>query len=148
MSEETVKKSEVKPESLGELFPKAPPGYRLATPQESLDLLKAGMVVQNSQQTLRRCDAEIRAAEAEAAQARNDLAEGRALVKKIHEKLGIEGEPNDILTLPTGAVAILVDKEKRDEAIQEIKESRKGPRPTKVSEGAPKAAEPPKEEKK
>jgi len=136
-------------EPKGELFPKAPPGYRLATPQESLDLLKAGMVVQNAQQTLRRCDAEIRAAEAESAQAKNELAEGRGLIKKLHEKLGIEGEQSDILTLPTGAVAILVDKAKRDEAIKEIKDSRKGPRPMKVSDGEPpKVVEAPKEEKK
>lgn len=131
-----------------EVFPKIPPGYRVATPEEELEIIKTGSAIQAAQSTIARCDAEIRAAKLESRSAQQQLAAMVEKSKELHKKLGIDGVPNDILTLD-GKTYILVDKAKREAAAlkliqggkvdepEEAPEKEKPAKAEKISDGAP-----------
>lgn len=119
-----------------ELFPKVPPGYRLVTPEEELEIIKKGSVIQAANSTIARCDAEIRAANLEIQRAQQQFMSAQAGIKELHQKLGIEGAQNDILTMPDGKVCVLVDKAKR-EAHLRLLQGGKSQKAVKVSDGAP-----------
>lgn len=114
MSKKEVKQSD-------ELFPKPPPGYRPATPEEELEILKRGTVINSAENTLRRCEAEIRAAKLEMQSANRQLAQSREALSSLHAKLGIAGAPGDLTSGPDGKMYILADKAKRDAAIKRAK---------------------------
>lgn len=133
-------KSKEKVEGLKqELFPKVPPGYRLATTEERMELLQAGILLQNAQQTIGRCEAEIRAARLEIAQAQRSFAAGQDRSRKLNEKFGIGDDKDGVLVLPDGTTAILVDKNKRDSALKLLEGGKKGEaqKAVKISDGLP-----------
>jgi len=110
-----------------EMFPKIPPGYRMATPEEELEIFKRGTVINSSNQTIRRCEAEIERAKMEIQAARRQLGESQAVLGALHKKLGINGDANDIITGSDGRMAILVDKAKRDAALKALQKPEKKP---------------------
>lgn len=99
-----------------EMFPKPPPGYRSATTEEELEIIKRGTAINFAQNTIRRCDAEIRAAKMEMQEANRQLAQSQAVMEEFNRRLGIEGVRGDIETGPDGKMYILVDKAARDAA--------------------------------
>lgn len=138
-SKEKVEGSKAKQD----IFPKAPPGYRLATTEERMEILQVGIMLQNAQQTIGRCDAEIRAARLEIAQAQRTFALGQTRTKELNKKLGIGDDKEGLLTLPDGTVAILVDKAKRDAALKLLEGGKKDEpeKAVKVSDGLPPGVE-------
>jgi len=106
-TEENVKKS---------MFPHPPPGYRLVTAEEELEILKSGVAINSAESTIRRCEAEIRAANMEIQAANRLLQRGKSQSEALNVKLGIEGAPGDLMNGPGGKLYILVDKALRDAA--------------------------------
>ena len=101
-----------------EVFPKPPPGYRSATPEEELEILKRGTVISNAQNTIKRCSAEIRAATLETQQAKREIAQSQSVLQALQRKLGIEGVPGDLVNGPDGKLYVLADKAARDAAVK------------------------------
>lgn len=149
MSKAAKVKGQKSGESQQELFRKAPPGYRLATPEEEFEILKRGSALNQAKSTIERCDAEMRAARAEGQSAQREFAAVRAGLSELHKRLGIEGGPNDIITGPDGHMAILVDKSKREAALKLLQggKSEESVKAVKVSDGLPPGVEDKKEAK-
>jgi hypothetical protein len=134
-------KPEAQVKRSNEIMPKCPPGYRLATVEEEYEIFKLGTVINNADQTIRRCNAEIDRAEMEGQQATRSRKEAIAARVILGRKLGLEGDPtpNDIITGQDGKMAILVDKSKREAALKLLKGG-KGlatVKAEKISDGAP-----------
>lgn len=124
-----------------EIMSKCPPGYRFATPEEELEIFKLGTVINNADQVIRRCNAEIDRAEMEGQQATRSRKEAVVARGFLYKKLGLSGDPtpNDIITGQDGRMAILVDKSKLEAALKLLKggKGQETVKAVKVSDGAP-----------
>ena len=95
-----------------------PAGYRRATADEDRELLSTGFDLQVLLSEAKRYEAEARAAKLSLQKALSEIPLVRRQRATLLQKLGIKGEPGDVLSNETGSqIFILVDPKKRLEKL-------------------------------
>lgn len=98
-----------------QIMPKAPDGYRLATPEEYREILDCGMAVHKVNCEIRQYNAELDAAKLRLQKALAEAAVADQNLKTLHKRFGIEGKQGDLHSFGD-TVFILTDRKKRLDA--------------------------------